>query len=221
MKILVIEDHPKIRENIVEFLNIKWHTAEGAVHGQEAFLMPISSYDVIILDINMPIMDGREFMQKLRANSIMTPVIVLTSNNDIEDKISLFEIGADDYITKPFDMRELEMRVLSLSRRRSKIIENEIIIWDVVISLSKHKVSKNCEVIELTNKEYAILEFLARNKWFPKTKTDILEAVWGLRESELNFDSITLEVHISSLRKKLGKDIVETIKWVGYMIAND
>lgn len=159
-------------------------------------------------------MDGREFIQKLRENSIMTPVLVLTSNSEIEDKISLFEIGADDYMTKPFDMRELEMRILSLSRRRAKIIENEIILSDVVISLSKHTVSKNGELIELTNKEYAILEFLARNKGFPKTKTNILEAVWGIRESELNFDSITLEVHVSSLRKKLGRDIISTAKGI-------
>lgn len=180
--------------------------------------MPISSYDAIIVDINMPVMNGRELVQKIRENGALTPILVLTSEGEIDTKVSLFELGADDYVTKPFDMREIEMRLLALSRRPKNLLENEIILGDIILSLSRHSVTKNSEIIELTAKEYAILEFLARHRGFPKTKTDILEAVWGMREAELNFDSITLEVHISSLRKKLGRDLIVTLKGVGYFI---
>ena len=203
MKILVIEDHLKIRENIIEFLRIKGHTAEGAIHGEVALEMLHAHYDVIVLDINMPIMDGRTFIDTIREKGIVTPVLVLTSNSEIEDKIALFELGADDYMTKPFDMRELEVRILALSRRKEKTIETEIPIGNAILNIQKHALFVDGNAVELTSKEYAILEFLARHKGFPKTKTDILEAVWGIREAELNFNSITLEVHISSLRKKL------------------
>lgn len=140
--------------------------------------MPISSYDAIIIDINMPVMNGRELVTKIRENSITTPILILTSEGEIDSKVSLFELGADDYVTKPFDMREIEARLLVLSRRPKNLLENEIILGDIIISLSRHSVTKNSEIIELTAKEYAILEFLARHRGFPKTKTDILEAVW-------------------------------------------
>lgn len=162
-----------------------------------------NQYDIIVLDMNMPEMNGGEFLFQLRERGFSVPVLVLTSNNLIDDKAEMFALGADDYLIKPFDMRELEMRILSLGRRRERAIETEISFADYKICLEKRIVLKAGEKVDLTSKEYAILEFLARHKGFPKTKTDILEAVWGMRESELNADSITLEVHISSIRKKL------------------
>lgn len=218
MKILVVEDHIKIRENIIDFLKIKWHTAEGVMNGKMALESLHNQYDIIVLDMNMPEMNGGEFLFQLRERGFSVPVLVLTSNNLIDDKAEMFALGADDYLIKPFDMRELEMRILSLGRRRERAIETEISFADCKICLEKRIVLKAGEKVDLTSKEYAILEFLARHKGFPKTKTDILEAVWGMRESELNADSITLEVHISSIRKKLWKNIIETVKGTGYIL---
>ncbi len=218
MKLLIIEDHPKIRENLIEFFELKGHTAEWAIHGQEAMSLLHGNYDVIILDMNMPIMDGKTFIQTIRERWFNAPVLVLTSNSLIDDKITMFDLGADDYVTKPFDMREIEARTIALFKRKDKILE-EIIHFDTyTIEVWKKVLKKWTLVMELSNKEYGIIEYLARNKWYPKSKADILEAVWGMREAELAMDSITLEAHISNLRKKLGKHTIETMKWIGYLI---
>lgn len=218
MKILIIEDHPKIRENLIEFLELKWYTAEGAIHGEDAFKLLHANYDIIVLDMNMPIMDGRTFIQKLRGKWYQIPVLVLTSNSLIDDKITMFDLGADDYVTKPFDMREVEVRLLALFKRKEKLLEEIIEFDDYKLEIGKKLLKKGNLIMELSNKEYGIIEFLARNKGYPKSKADILEAVWGMREAELAMDSITLEAHISTIRKKLGKHIIETMKWVGYII---
>ncbi len=218
MKLLVIEDHPKIRGNLIEYFELNGYTAEGAVHWEEALTMLHAHYDIIILDMNMPIMDGKTFIKKIRENGIQTPVIVLTSNSLIDDKVTMFDLGADDYVTKPFDMREVEARVIALSRRREKNIE-EVIEFDwYTLEVGKKILRKWIMIIGLSNKEYWIVEYLARNKGYPKNKSDILEAVWWLKEAELAMNSITLEAHISTIRKKIGKHIIETMKWIGYLI---
>lgn len=176
-------------------------------------------YDIIVLDMNMPIMDGKTFIAKIRENGDMTPVIVLTSNSLLSDKITMFDLGADDYVVKPFEMKELEARIIALGRRREKAIE-EIIEFDKYsIDISKKIIKKWDITMELSNKEYGILEFLCRNKSFPKNKVEILEAVWWLREAELAMNSVTLEAHISTIRKKLGKSTIVTIKGTWYVIS--
>ncbi len=219
MKILIIEDHPKIRGNIIEYFSIKWYTAEWAVHGEDALHMLHAHYDVIILDMNMPIMDGKVFIQKMREMWYETPVIVTTSNSLIDDKVTMFDLGADDYVTKPFDMRELEARIIALGRRKEKKIEENIEFSEYTIETGKKIIKKWDKIQEITGKEYGIIEYLVRNKWYPKSKSDILEAVWWLREAELAMNSITVEAHISTIRKKLGKWVIETMKWVGYVIV--
>lgn len=173
---------------------------------------------MIILDVHLPEMDGKEFLKNLRKNNKNTPVLVLTSNTTIDDKTEMYGLGADDYLTKPFDIRELELRVGALMRRKSKNIETEIPVGDGILMLEKHCFIINGSTVVLTSKEYQILEFLARNKGFPKTKMKILEATWGLKDAEILFNSTTLEVHISSLRRKIGKNIIKTVKGAGYLI---
>lgn len=218
MKILIIEDHPKIRDNIITYLGLKGYTVEWAIHGAEGFEKLYMNYDIIILDMNMPVMNGTEFIKKIREQKNYIPVIVLTSNSILEDKLEMFSLGADDYLTKPFDLRELEARIIALSRRKEKTIENVILFGEYELEVGKRILRKWEEVIEISNKEYGILEYLGRNKWYPKSKSDILEAVWWIRERDLGFDSVTLEAHISTIRKKLSKDIIQTIKWVWYII---
>ncbi len=219
MKILVIEDHPKIRENIIKFLKISGYLPEWAFNGEEALeKIAFNKYDILVLDINMPIMDGREFMKKLRNNGSNIPVIALSSNSMLDDKLEMFELWVDDYLTKPFELKELEMRIKAIAKRKDKTIENYLEIGDIKIDFAKHKIYKNNIEIEISNKHYLIVEFLFRNKWFPKSKVAILEKVWGELEENLDLNSTTLEAHISVLRKKISKDFIKTIKWVGYII---
>ena len=218
MKILIIEDHPHLRWNLIEYFSLKGHTAEGAIHWEEALTLLHGHYDVIILDMNLPIMNGETFIKTIRSKGITTPVLVLTSNALIEDKITMFDLWADDYVSKPFDMREVEARVIALARRKEKVIDDAIRIWDYILEPGKKIIRKGKTDIHLTTKAYGIIEFLARNKWYPKTKMEILDAVWGMKEAELAMNSITLEAHISMIRNKLGKSIIETMKGFGYVV---
>lgn len=217
MKILVIEDHPKLRENIITYLNLQWHTAEWCIHGAE-WLALLNHHDIIVLDMNMPVMDGKTFITEVRARSIHTPILILTSNSLLDDKLNMFSLGADDFMTKPFDLRELEARILAIGKRKEKPLEDILHIGEYTLELGKKILKKWDTIVEVSNKEYGILEYLGRNTWYPKSKTDILEAVWWIREAWLDYDSITVEAHISTIRKKLGKDIIQTLKGIWYLI---
>jgi DNA-binding response OmpR family regulator len=157
-------------------------------------------------------MDGKEFLHQIRMRDKNMPIIALTSNSMLDDKIEIFELGADDYLTKPFELLELEARINALARRKQKEIEEVYIVDDIVIDIAKHKILQAEREVEVGNKEFLIIEFLAKNRGFPKSKSEIFEFAWGEREESLNFDSITLEVHISYIRKKLGRDFIKTIK---------
>lgn len=219
MKILIVEDHPKLRENIAHFLKIHSYTVDTAHHGEEALeKVRYTEYDTILLDINMPVMDGKEFLENIRKLWKDTPVIVLTSNSMLEDKLELFDMWSDDYITKPFELQELLARIKALSKRRWKSIEEIEKIGDFCLHISKHKVFLWDTEIILSNKEYLIVEFLVLNKWIPKSKTQILEKVWGDAEQNLEFSSTTLEAHISTIRKKMWKNFIKTQKGVGYIV---
>nr|MDD3720395.1 response regulator transcription factor [Candidatus Gracilibacteria bacterium] len=219
MKILVVEDHPKIRQNIIKYLNLKGFRAEEAIHGEDAKQkIKSNDYDLIVLDINMPLLNGKEFTKFVRDSGNNIPIIALTSNSLLDDKLEMFSLGVDDYITKPFEFEELEARIKTVLKRKDKEIKNNLKIRDIELDIDKHKVYKNGIEIILGNKEYMILEYLFLNQTYPKSKISILEHVWGEQEENLDLGSVTLEAHISFLRKKLGKDLIKTIKGVGYVI---
>jgi len=219
MKILVVEDHPKLRENIIKFLKISSYIAEWAFNWKEALeKIAINKYDLLILDINMPIMDGREFMKKLRLSWNSIPVIALTSNSMLDDKIEMFNLWVDDYLTKPFELKELEIRLKAILKRKDKKIEKQIKLSWVLIDFNNHKILKDNKEIAFWNKHFLIIEFLVKNKWIIKSKNSILEKVWGEAEENLNLSSTTLESHISVIRKKLWKDFIKTVKWSWYII---
>lgn len=218
MKILVVEDHPKLRENIMYFLELKWNICDWVINWLEAFdAIKQRKYDVIILDINMPIMNGREFIKKIRDIWDDTPTIALTSNSLLDDKLEIFWLWVDDYLTKPFELAELEVRIKALSKRKEKTFDEYIFFWDFQLDLTRKKIIKKNKPVDLTNKEFLILEFLARNLGYPKTKTEIISYVWG-EDAAQALESITLEAHLSYLRKKLGKKVIKTLKWIGYVI---
>ncbi len=219
MKILVVEDHPKLRENIIKFLKISSYIAEWAFNWKEALeKISLNKYDIIILDVNMPIMSGREFIKKLREKWNNIPVIALTSNSMLDDKLDMFDLWVDDYMTKPFEFKELDARLKAILKRKDKKIEKQIKIDSILIDLNNHKIFKDNKEVEFWNKHFLIIEFLVRNRWIIKSKNSILEKVWGEAEENLNLSSTTLEAHISVIRKKLWKDFIKTIKWSGYII---
>lgn len=219
MRLLVVEDHPKIRANIRTFLKIAGFESDEAVTGVEALeKFQSHPYDAVILDINLPLMNGREFLSHIRSDGSAVPVLALTSDSLLRDKVEVLDLGADDYLTKPFESEELIARVRAILRRREKTIEDKEIVGDLAINFPKMQVHRDGTVVELSAKEWGVLEYLLHNRGAPKNKSEILQSVWGEQEEALDLDSLTLEMHISSLRKKLGKDLIRTIRNVGYVI---
>lgn len=221
MKVLIVDDNFKLRENIIAFFEEYHILSEQAHDGAEALEKCIgTTYDVIILDVNMPHVDGRTFIKELRDKGQDVAVLALTSNTLMTDKLEMFQLGVDDYMTKPFDLEELLARVRALHRRKTgTALQPRITLKNsIVIDLDKCHVYKDDIEVHMPNKEYRIIEFLATNRGLVKTKGEILEHVWGERQEVLNLGSMTFEVHISNIRFKLGKDIIRTMRGIGYMI---
>ncbi len=219
MKILIIEDNPVLRENLVFLLKKSGFVTESAKNGQEA-LEKISKtfYDAMVLDINMPVMNGKELLQNLKNREKNIPTIVLTANSLLEDKLALFQLWVLDYMTKPFEIPELVARIQVLWKREKSVQDDTIKIWNFEINYTKKQVSNNGKNVEFPYKQYLILEYLAKNRGYPKSKLKIMEYVWGETEENLEFHSTTLESHIYAIRKKLGKESIKTLKWIWYII---
>ena len=165
MKILVVEDERDLNRIITKHLKKNNYSVDSCFDGQEALdFISYSEYDLIITDIMMPNVDGYEFIDKLRANKNNTPVIMLTAKDTLEDKIVGLDSGADDYIVKPFEFDELLARIRVLMRRNYGLATNIIQIEEVTLDLAKKQVTKSGEIIDLTGKEYEVLEYLMKNK---------------------------------------------------------
>lgn len=220
MKILIVEDNRNLRENLVFLLKKNNFLASWVFSAEEALeKIAWNGYDLIILDINLPKMSGKEFLGKIRKEQKNISVIILSSNSMLSDKIELFDLWADDYLTKPFEIEELLARIKSLLRRQeNKHFENEKKVWDLTINFDSKKIFLNGKEIELTHKQYLIMELLLKNFWVPKTKNDILEYVWWDWQENLELSSTTLESHIYSLRKIFWKCFIKTRKWTWYII---
>lgn len=211
--ILLIEDNKEISNNIKEYLELEDFIVDTAFDWEiwmdKALL---KKYDLILLDLMLPEIDWLTISRKL-STKINTPIIILTAKDSIEDKLKWFETWAVDYIVKPFDLRELEVRIKT---RLKKELPNQIEYSDVKINLDKREFIKKWENIHITIKEFLIFEFLYKNKNRLLSRWDIIEYVWG--KTELFDADWKLDVYISNLRKKIDKNIIETVRWVGYKI---
>ncbi len=212
-KILLVEDNREISENIKEYLELEWFSIDTAFDWEQwidkALLI---KYDLILLDLMLPKIDWISIAKKL-TRKIDTPIIIITAKGSINEKLVWFENWAVDYIVKPFDLRELEARI----KANLKIKNNQIITYkDLEIDLQKREFKKSWEILNITTKEYMIFDYLYNNKNLLLTRTDIIEYVWWT-ESYFEEDA-KLDVNISTLRKKLYKEIIKTVKWVGYQI---
>lgn len=220
MKILVVEDERDLNRIITKHLKKNNYSVDSCFDGQEALdFISYSEYDLIITDIMMPNVDGYEFIDKLRANKNNTPVIMLTAKDTLEDKIVGLDSGADDYIVKPFEFDELLARIRVLMRRNYGLATNIIKIEEVTLDLAKKQVTKSGEIIDLTGKEYEVLEYLMKNKGSILSRDQILNHVW---DYEYEGASNIVDVIIKNIRKKLdrgeGNTIIYTKRGLGYFV---
>jgi len=219
MKVLVVEDNEALSRNLITFLGLKDIHAEPSMDGSDAlYKASVNHYDAIILDINLPSMDGIEVCKSLREKQKDTPIIMLTSRSSKTDVIEWLESGADDYLTKPFDYDILVTRLKALTRRNLKNKSNTFIyIGDYTIDLEKIEVSKSGDIIKLSKLEYDLFKYLAQNNGRAVDRKELYEKVWGEFDGDFMF-SKTVDVYIGYLRKKLDREIIETKKGVWYMI---
>jgi heavy metal response regulator len=220
MRILLIEDEKKVSNFIKKGLEEEHYAVDTAFDGEEGlFLVEMNEYDLIVLDLMIPKIDGWEVLRKLRGRKNMVPVLVLTAKASVDDIVKGLDSGCDDYLTKPFAFMEFLARVRALLRREKSDKEPLLAVGDLTLSLVTHKVMRKEKEIELTSKEYALLEYFMRNPGKILTRTMISEHVW-----DSHFDSMTnlVDVYVNYLRKKIDKDfepkLIHTIRGVGYVI---
>lgn len=221
MRILVVEDEETLCENIAKGLKIDGYEVDTCFDGESALDMILSeSYDLIILDLNLPKMDGMEILENLRKDDPETAILILSARGQLEDKIAGLDAGANDYLCKPFHFEELEARVRSLTRRRT--VQNNIILECGELSLntkSRTLFAKGNEIF-LTRKEFGLLEYLILHQENPISQEELIEHVW---DASVDNFSNSIRVHISALRKKLrtvlGYDPIINRVGQGYLIG--
>ncbi len=220
MRILIIEDEPDVAAFVKKVLSEENYAIDIANDGSKGeFLALTESYDLIILDVMLPKKNGFSVLNSLRAEKLPTPVLMLTTRGEVHDRGAGLDAGADDYLVKPFAVAELRARVRSLLRRQSGERSPLLRAVDLILNTVSHEVRISDELIELTTREYAILEYLLRNKNRLLSKGMIAEHVWDFHFSS---DYNLIEVYIGRLRKKIeskaGKAFIQTIRNSGYII---
>ena len=216
MKILIVEDDENILAVLKRGFEEEEYIIDTALDGEDGeYLALTNSYDLILLDWMLPLKNGIEVLESLRQKDIVTPIIMLTAKDDIDDKVMGLTVGADDYLSKPFSFKELLARANALYRRALSVTTNKLHIHDITIDIDSKRVTKNEEEIILTQKEYELLLFLVKNKNKSISNTLIEEQLWN---NEEYINSNVIQVTIYNLRKKLGKEFIKSSRGLGYKI---
>lgn len=224
MRILVVEDEHKIANSIKQGLEQEGFAVDVSFTGNEGYDMASTEeYDLIILDLMLPGMDGMKICSNLREESIHTPILMLTARTEIEDKVKGLTNGADDYLTKPFSFNELLARIRALLRRPKNMLSEKIVCGDLCINTQTFDVKRNGKEISLSRKEFSLLEYLMRNKNKVTTKEQIINHVWDYDSDVL---PNTVEVYMGYLRNKVdkpfkGKNLISTVRGFGYILKCD
>lgn len=216
MRILVVEDDTALNRQIVEALNEAGYAVDSAFDGQEGhFLGDTEPYDAVILDIGLPKMDGITVVEKWRRDGRTMPVLMVTARDRWSDKVAGIDAGADDYVAKPFHMEEVLARLRALIRRAAGHASSELVCGPVVLDTKTSRVLVNGQVIKLTSLEYGLLSYLMHHQNEIVSRTVLTEHLY---DQDFDRDSNTIEVFVGRLRKKLGVDIIETIRGMGYRL---
>ena len=223
MKILVVEDEKKLLESIKEGLEHSGYVVDTALDGEEGSFMAFTNdYDLIILDINLPKKDGFEILREIREENSQVNIIMLTALSDVDDRVKGFDLGANDYVLKPFHFEELKARIRSLLRRQTTIKDAVIETSGISFDTAKRTFKFAGEELKLTQKEAGILEYLFFNLGRYVTTEELMEHVWN---DEVDLFSNVVRVHMSALRKKLktrlGKNIIRNEIGKGYIIDEE
>ena len=224
MRILVVEDEHKIANSIKKGLEQETYAVDVAYGGEEGFdLASSEEYDVIILDLMLPGLDGLTICKKLRREeNIHTPILILTAKGEVEDKVKGLNSGADDYLPKPFAYSELLARIRALARRPKQVLESSLRVEDLTLNTLTYQVNRSGKNIELSKKEYALLEYLMRHNGKVLSKDQIINNVWDYDSDVL---PNTVEVYIGYLRSKIdkpfknNKSLIHTVRGFGYRLG--
>lgn len=221
MKILLVDDERQLTQALSVILKQNKYSVDIASDGEEGLDLALSDiYDVIVLDVMMPKMDGITVLKKLRENKISTPVLILSAKSEVTDRIGGLNSGADDYLTKPFDSGELLARIRALLRRKSEFTGDVLSFGDIVLDRDSFEICKGTHKIALGKKEFQIMEMLLLNKGKRIDKEKFIEKIWGY-DSDAEYN--TIEVYVSFLRKKLSaigaKTEIKSIRGIGYTLG--
>ena len=217
MRILVVEDDKDLNRQLVESLQQNGYVVDKAFDGEEGhFLGDTEPYDAIVLDLGLPVLDGVSVLSKWRRAGKKTPVLILTARDRWSDKVAGFDAGADDYVTKPFHMEEILARLRALVRRAAGHASSELVCGSVSLDTANTKVTVDGKAIKLTSLEFRLLNYLMLHAGKVVSRTELVEHLY---DQDFDRDSNTIEVFVGRLRKKLGVDVLQTIRGMGYTMS--
>jgi len=219
MRVLLIEDDELLGDGVVAALKRYGYTVDWVKDGRQGEAAVKSEpFDVIILDLGLPKLSGLELLRNIREKGLATPVLILTARESVEDRVKGLDAGADDYLTKPFDLEEVRARLQALHRRSTGRADPNLTYRNIRVDQRAHQVFLDEELVSLPRREYALLIKLLENKGQVLSRQQLMQSVYGWEE---DVDSNALEVHVHNLRKKLDADFIRTIRGVGYMAAEE
>ena len=217
MRLLVVEDDPDLRRQLTGALEDAGYAVDAAKDGEEGhFLGDTEPYDAVVLDLGLPIIDGVSVLEKWRRAGRKMPVLILTARDRWSDKVAGFDAGADDYVAKPFHMEEVLARIRALLRRAAGHASSEISVGPVVLDTKSARVSVDGMPVKLTSLEFRLLSSLMHHKGKVVSRTELVEHLY---DQDFDRDSNTVEVFVGRLRKKLGVDVLHTIRGMGYTVT--
>ena len=220
MYILIVEDDERLARGLERALLLAGHRTERAADGAVAVELALARpYDLIVLDVLLPFVDGFSVCRELRRRRLRTPILMLTARDAVSDRVNGLDAGADDYLTKPFATEELLARVRALGRRSSDAGEGSLRVADLVLDTARHEVRRGDCAVELTPKEFELLEYLMRHAGTVVTRDQIFQSVW---RDAVSVSSKSVELYVHYLRNKIDRDtarpLVRTVRGVGYMV---
>jgi two-component system OmpR family response regulator len=216
MRVLIIEDEPDLLKSLARGLRDEGYAVDSSDNGEDGlFNAQSNDYDAILMDVMLPKLDGWQILEKLRKTK-KTPVLMLTARDQTKDRVRGLDSGADDYLIKPFNLEELLARLRAIIRRSANQTSNILTIGDVAVNLASRTITHNKTPVELTAREYSLVEFLALHKGEVVTRTQLYEHLFDENESSL---SNLLDVHVSKIRKKLGSEFIATRRGHGYCVG--